>query len=468
MSEKYSTFAGLLAPLPLPLLSTDILVVTRAGVSYEVAPNTLPIVAGTPLQFYVSTTGNDHGSTNTGLNPADPCKTIMRALTSAYSFNLAGSQATINIAAGAYTESVLFNGAPNGFGAAIIGSDGIRLSGAGSGTTTLNGDGVNGGTIVASNGAQVGVRAITLLGTGNGSQSTLFSQTGSTINTHDDVVLGAASVEQVHIEDTGSQVQVWDTLIFLGAAARGIIVANGLYHDNGLNGHTLTFGAGAVYSDCFVSVSGNGNAQWNSTVTISGTFTGTRYKVSDGGTIETQASTSLTWLPGSAPGASSGSGTYHGPTPPVVVGALASGGDGTWRQAATADLSDIAPVAWTPALAFGGVVTGITYGTQVGSYIKIGKMVTAFFDITLTSKGAANGSAGIGGLPFAANATLSFPVVIGIYANMATITTFNSFVAAGGTVVNLDVPGVSGPTAYTDANFTNTTRISGSVTYLTA
>jgi hypothetical protein len=56
---------------------------------------------------------------------------------------------------------------------------------------------------------------------------------------------------------------------------------------------------------------------------------------------------------------------------------------------------------WTPALAFGGASTGITYSTQTGIYNRVGILVWIACRLTLTSKGSATGAATITGLPFA-------------------------------------------------------------------
>lgn len=63
------------------------------------------------------------------------------------------------------------------------------------------------------------------------------------------------------------------------------------------------------------------------------------------------------------------------------------------------------PTAWTPVLQFGGASTGITYATQTGTYVQIGKLVLFSGAVVLTSKGSATGVAQIAGLPIAAQGT---------------------------------------------------------------
>ena len=72
-------------------------------------------------------------------------------------------------------------------------------------------------------------------------------------------------------------------------------------------------------------------------------------------------------------------------------------------QSASTDantLDDYEEGTWTPALNFGGGSTGITYSGQLGTYVKIGKLVWLNCRLTLTAKGSSTGSARVTGLPF--------------------------------------------------------------------
>lgn len=55
-------------------------------------------------------------------------------------------------------------------------------------------------------------------------------------------------------------------------------------------------------------------------------------------------------------------------------------------------------VSWTPVLSFGGGSTGITYSTQTGYYVQVGKFVMIFGLIILSNKGSSTGDALITGL----------------------------------------------------------------------
>ena len=70
-------------------------------------------------------------------------------------------------------------------------------------------------------------------------------------------------------------------------------------------------------------------------------------------------------------------------------------------------LDDYEEGTWTPGIAFGGGATGVTYGTQTGTYVKVGRLVQFQGRITLTSKGSSTGVATITGLPFTSTTTTS-------------------------------------------------------------
>lgn len=115
---------------------------------------------------------------------------------------------------------------------------------------------------------------------------------------------------------------------------------------------------------------------------------------------------------------------------------------------------------WTPVLRFGGGTTGITYTTQQGRYTRIGRTVTIRFEILLSNKGSSTGEADMTGLPFNAANLNAFSVYlysgfdatykVGIaYLNAGTISEIASYATA----------------AFSDTQFTNTSRFWGTCTY---
>ena len=80
-------------------------------------------------------------------------------------------------------------------------------------------------------------------------------------------------------------------------------------------------------------------------------------------------------------------------------------------QSASSDancLDDYEEGTWTPAYSFGGGTTGVTYATQAGSYIKIGRLVTVWCYIVLSNKGSSTGAAQITGMPFTQSMTVAY------------------------------------------------------------
>jgi len=60
---------------------------------------------------------------------------------------------------------------------------------------------------------------------------------------------------------------------------------------------------------------------------------------------------------------------------------------------------------WVPAVEFGGTSTGITYGTQIGRYVRMGNLVYIEGSVVLTNNGSATGAMKITGIPFSQHLT---------------------------------------------------------------
>jgi hypothetical protein len=65
-------------------------------------------------------------------------------------------------------------------------------------------------------------------------------------------------------------------------------------------------------------------------------------------------------------------------------------------------LDDYEEGSWTPVLGGASGTSGQTYSIQNGHYVKIGQMVIATFQTTLTAKGTITGDVVVSGLPFTA------------------------------------------------------------------
>lgn len=124
---------------------------------------------------------------------------------------------------------------------------------------------------------------------------------------------------------------------------------------------------------------------------------------------------------------------------------------------------------WTPVLSFGGTTSGITYGTQLGSYTRTGREIVCRFKLVLTAVGSAAGSAVISGLPFQSNSdstnTGAGGVLVG-YSSMASIAGLPVMrVGPSSSEASLFTPGASQLAPLTNTNFTATTEIDGYLSY---
>lgn len=130
-------------------------------------------------------------------------------------------------------------------------------------------------------------------------------------------------------------------------------------------------------------------------------------------------------------------------------------------------LDDYEEGTWTPVLKFSGATTGITYSTQTGKYTKVGRLVTAYLQIALSSKGSASGSAEIYGLPVALP-TAGLGVPVAVWALDLSYSGAFNFHAEGTTdrIALQQISALGSVTYLNDSNFTNTTIIEISITYM--
>jgi len=142
-------------------------------------------------------------------------------------------------------------------------------------------------------------------------------------------------------------------------------------------------------------------------------------------------------------------------------------------QSASADantLDDYEEGTWTPAFAFGGTFNG-SYDTQVGTYTKVGRSVTASCWIDLSAKGSTTGTASVTGLPFTSLNVSS--------AMSSAVIGYTLSIVFDGTLMQTLQPNAStllvqhGSDAgalgtISNTGFANTSRLAMSITYFTA
>lgn len=146
-------------------------------------------------------------------------------------------------------------------------------------------------------------------------------------------------------------------------------------------------------------------------------------------------------------------------------------------QSASADantLDDYEEGSWTPVIGGSGGTSGQAYTTQVGRYIKIGKLVFATFTVLLSTEGTITGSAEIQGLPFLSQNTASVFGLAGSlqFASLATSWAYvNAVVLNNSQVARLrglgaaTTTGTANTTDLTAADINNTTQFVGTLIY---
>lgn len=250
-----------------------------------------PILTST-TNFYVATTGSDSNPCTSG----SKCLTIQHGLDVADAYDLNNQTVNVNVADGTYSGgiallsptiggiinligdnttpasciiSVSSNDAIAAANYGVLNVQGFKLQ------TTTFGSGIN-----ASNGGVVNI-------TGNMNFGTIASY-------------GMAAVGNGHIVDTSNYTISGGSLIHLAAFNGGSIVENG---------NTVTLSGTPTFGQYFSQV-GFGGAVQATSITYSGSATGTRYNVYDNGTINVNGG-GANYFPGNAAGSTSTGGQYN-------------------------------------------------------------------------------------------------------------------------------------------------------------
>lgn len=162
-------------------------------------------------------------------------------------------------------------------------------------------------------------------------------------------------------------------------------------------------------------------------------------------------------------------GTLSATTGAAVGGATAGAGGLAFPASAVAvananTLDDYEEGTWTPSL--GG---NTTYGTQVGKYTKIGRLVSAKFSLSITTLGTGSTST-ISGLPFTVGSMSDLqPGTVAYFQNLAaSVTHIGLYADDSSTTLGFATTGGNGSTASAlSAIFGNSARIQGEITYFT-
>jgi hypothetical protein len=157
----------------------------------------------------------------------------------------------------------------------------------------------------------------------------------------------------------------------------------------------------------------------------------------------------------------------------LVIGTSGKGidfsADGSAAGMTSELLDDYEEGTWTPVLGGSGGTSGQTYSTQAGTYTKIGNLVCAVFETTLSAKGTITTNAQIQGLPFSVNASSNGGLAFSKIAWLSSVTSqLVGVLSVGGTVATLRQAGLNGDnTNLTTTNINNNTSIVGCFIYRT-
>lgn len=134
-------------------------------------------------------------------------------------------------------------------------------------------------------------------------------------------------------------------------------------------------------------------------------------------------------------------------------------------------LDDYEEGTWTPVIGGSGGTSGQTYGTQGGTYVKIGKLVICQFQATLTAKGTITTNVQIQGLPFTVTTPAGGQNAIGWDATATSYASVFALPIAATTTANLRAAAGSAVTANSTlatADIANTTTFFGTIIYFAA
>jgi len=130
---------------------------------------------------------------------------------------------------------------------------------------------------------------------------------------------------------------------------------------------------------------------------------------------------------------------------------------------------------WTPALSFEGVNDGHTYSARLGTYYKIGRLVTANFIIALSSLGTSTGNVNIVNLPFTSQTSVTGTgngpaMVFKKISNGNKAINITTYIASNSTTGSLYTVRTADTASLrlTHSELTNTTELTGSFTYIAA
>jgi hypothetical protein len=147
----------------------------------------------------------------------------------------------------------------------------------------------------------------------------------------------------------------------------------------------------------------------------------------------------------------------------LSTGGLTFNGD----TAAANALDDYEEGTWTMGVSFGGASVGVVYGSNTGTYTKIGRQVTVNGLLQLTSKGSSTGNVTITGLPFTVGGVTSYYATSALrFKNIAFVNQYQGYANPTTTNVILEeTTNLGAITAITHVEFANNSEVIIGLTY---
>jgi hypothetical protein len=135
-------------------------------------------------------------------------------------------------------------------------------------------------------------------------------------------------------------------------------------------------------------------------------------------------------------------------------------------------LDDYEEGSWTPIVGGGGGTSGQTYTAQVGTYVKVGQLVVASYQLQLSAKGTITGNVQIQGLPFPVSAAALNNISSLYFYSLATSWISVNVITLGSTsaaaLQGLAVAGTANNVSLAAADIANNSLLSGTIIYRAA
>jgi hypothetical protein len=139
--------------------------------------------------------------------------------------------------------------------------------------------------------------------------------------------------------------------------------------------------------------------------------------------------------------------------------AYLSGGVYLGGTGAANKLDDYEEGTWTPVIRFGGNSVGVSYSVRSGSYTKIGRIVTYYFNISLSARGSSTGNLDFVGFPFVPTNGANPPSIL--TGALSSTNDVQGYLSSGGLLLENRNTGTQSPLTHNNVNSNSTFYVVG-------